>query len=74
MLKDIFWNLGWPEKGISINGEKLSNLRLADDTTLISQDGLELQEMIDKFCKESERVGQHINASKTILLSCQRVP
>ena len=37
-LEDLFRNCDWSDRGVSINGSKLSNLRFADDVTIIAQD------------------------------------
>ena len=45
-LEDLFRNFDWSNRGVSINGHKLSNLRFADDVTctIIAQplEGLEM--------------------------------
>ena len=41
-LEDLFRNYDWSSRGVSINGNKLSNLRFADDVTILAQD---LEEM-----------------------------
>ena len=35
-LGEVFRNLNWEKKGLPINGEKINNLRFADDVVLIS--------------------------------------
>ena len=47
-MEDMFIELSWQNKGILINGERLSYLRFADDITLIARDQDELQSMIDE--------------------------
>ena len=42
-LEDLFRNFDWSNRGVSINGSKLSNLRFADDVTIIAQDLEELE-------------------------------
>lgn len=69
VLEEIFWELGWEEKGIKINGEWLSNIRFADDTVLISQNKRELQKMVNEFQEKSKQSGQVINTDKTKLIS-----
>ena len=42
------------DKGICIGGRKVSNLRYADDTTLIAGNREDLIELIEKVKKKSE--------------------
>ena len=42
-LQDLFCNFDWNNRGVSINGNKPSNLRFADDVTIIAQDLEELE-------------------------------
>ena len=42
-LEDLFRNFDSSNSGVSINGNKLSNLRFADDVTIIAQDLEELE-------------------------------
>ncbi|PIO66121.1 hypothetical protein TELCIR_12176 [Teladorsagia circumcincta] len=55
-LNHAMLQLDWDDKGINIDGKKLSNLRFADDIVLISQRQEELQQMV----KESNEVGKVI--------------
>ena len=45
-LKSIFRRLNWEHKGVKIDGELLSNLRIADDIFLCTETLQELQQMI----------------------------
>ncbi len=58
--------------GISIGGRKISNLRYADDTTLIAADEEEMAEMIDRVKTVSERLGLRINTAKTKVMVIDR--
>ena len=42
-LEDLFRNFDWSNRGVSINGNKLSNQRFANDVTIIAQDIKELE-------------------------------
>ena len=42
-LEDLSRNFDWSNRGVSINGSKLSNLRFADDVTIIAKDLEELE-------------------------------
>lgn len=49
-----------------VDGERLSNLRFADDLVLLSESVGEMIDMIDELKKHSERVvGLGMNAGKT---------
>ena len=63
-MEDMFRELNWQNKGILINGERLSHLRFADDITLIARDQDELQNMIEELNEKSEQIGLKINSTK----------
>ena len=49
------------QAGIKIAGRNINNLRYADDTTLMAESEEELQSLMMKVKKESERVGLKLN-------------
>ena len=53
------WNAGLDEAqaGIKIAGRNISNLRYADDTTLMEESEEELKSLLMKVKEESEEVG-----------------
>ena len=51
--------------GIKIAGRNISNLRYADDTTLMAESEEELQSLLMKMKEESEKVGLKINIQNT---------
>lgn len=51
--------------GISIGGYNLNNLRYADDTVLIAENGKDLQALIDIIVMESDKMGLSLNNKKT---------
>jgi hypothetical protein len=53
------------EDGIKINGEYLNNIRYADDTVIFTNDIVELQYIMDRVVKVSERYGLILNTKKT---------
>jgi hypothetical protein len=59
---------GW-SGGLSIGGRKVSNLRYADDTTLITTSMTEMAELLNRVKEESERLGLRLNVSKTKLMA-----
>ena len=68
----IMRNTGLEEAqaGIKIAGRNISNLRYADDTTLMAESEEELKSLLMKV-KESEKVGLKLNIQKTkITASC----
>ena len=63
------WNAGLDEAqaGIKIGGRNISNLRYADDTTLMAE-GEELKSLLMKV-EESEKVGLKLNIQKTKIMA-----
>ena len=59
----IMRNTGLEEAqaGIQIAGRNISNLRYADDTTLMAESEEELKSLLMKVKKESEQVGLKLN-------------
>ena len=53
------------DKGISIGGRKVTNLRYADDTTLVAGTIYDLTEVITKVKRASEEAGLYLNVKKT---------
>ncbi|KAG1714075.1 putative phosphoenolpyruvate synthase [Nymphon striatum] len=64
-LENVFRGLNWTSKGIPINGDRLTNLRFADDVVLFSESPQELQLMVEELRTASSKVGLEINLSKT---------
>ena len=59
------------EAGIKITGRNSSNLRYADDTTLMVESKELLKSLLMKVKEESEKVGLKLNIQKTkIMTSC----
>ena len=57
------------QAGIKIAGRNISNLRYADDTTLISESEEELNSLLMKVKEESEKVGLKLNIQKTKIMA-----
>ena len=53
------------QAGIKNAGRNISNLRYADDTSLMAERGEELKSLLMKVKEESERVGLKLNIQKT---------
>ena len=60
--------LGEAQAGIKIAGRNISNLRYADDTTLMA-DSEELKNLLMKVKEKSEKVGLKISIQKTKIMA-----
>lgn len=60
------------EGGVPINGKKISNLRYADNTTLIARSENEMMILLDRVIIESRALGFEINLDKTKLMVIDR--
>ena len=69
-------NVGLEEAqaGIKIAGRNISNLRYADDTTLMAEREEELKSLLMKVKVESEKVGLKLNIHGIWLRSWHPVP
>ena len=56
------------QAGIKIAGRNISNLRYADDTTLLAESE-ELNSLLMKVKEESEKVGLKLNIQKTKIMA-----
>ena len=65
----IMWSAGMEEAqdGIKIGERKISNLRYADDTTLMAE-SKELKSLLMKVKEESEKVGLKLSIQKTKIM------
>ena len=57
------------QAGIKIAGRNVSNLRYADDTTLMAESEKELKNLLMKVKEESEKVGLKLNIQKTKIMA-----
>ena len=57
------------QAGIKIAGRNVSNLRYADDTTLMAESEEELKSLLMKVEEESEKVGLNFNIQKTKIMA-----
>ena len=53
------------QAGIKMAGRNISNLRYADDTTLMAESEEEIKSLLMKVKEESEKVGLTCNIQKT---------
>ena len=56
------------QAGIKIAGRNISNLRYADDTTLMVESEEELKRLLMEVKEESEEVGLKLNIQKTKIM------
>ena len=57
------------QAGIKISGRNISNLRYADDTTLMAESEEELKSLLMKVKEEGEKVGLKLNIQKTKIMA-----
>ena len=57
------------QAGIKIARRNISNLRHADDTTLMAESEEELKSLLMKLKEESEKVGLKLNIQKTKIMA-----
>ena len=71
----IMRNAGLEEAqaGIKIAGRNISNLRYADDTTLMAESEDELKSFLMKVKEESEKVGSKLNIQKTKIMASDTI-
>ena len=65
------WNAGLDEAqaGIKIAGRNISNLRYADDTTLMAESEEELKSLLMEVKEESEKAGLKVSIQKTKIMA-----
>ena len=61
------------QAGIKIAGRNISNLRYADDTTLMAESEEELKSLLMKVKEESEKVGLKLNIQKTRIMASSSI-
>ena len=57
------------QAAIKVAGRNISNLRYADDTTLMAESEEELRSLLMKVKEESEKVGFKLNIQKTKIMA-----
>ena len=57
------------QAGIKVAWRSISNLRYADDTTLMAESEEELKSLLMKVKEESKKVGLKLNIQKTKILA-----
>ena len=61
----MFKNAQLEVKGINIDGEKLSNLRFADDVALTTEDVRDMEHQLITVSEESLKIGLKTHKGKT---------
>ena len=67
-LEQVFRELSWDTKGLEVNGDRINNLRFADDIVLVSTNGDEMEEMLNELDTESLKLGLKMNMRKTEIM------
>ena len=57
------------QMGIKISGRNISNLRYADDTTLMAESKEEMKSLLMKVKEVSEKAGLKLNIQKTKIMA-----
>ena len=57
------------QAGIKTAGRNISNLRHADDTTIVAESKEELKSLLMKVIEESEKAGLKLNIQKTKIIA-----
>ena len=57
------------QAGIKISGRNNNNLRYTDDTTLTAESKEDLESLLTKVIKESEKAGLKLNIQKTKIMA-----
>ena len=57
------------QAGVKIARRNISNLRYADDTTLMAESGEELKSLLMKVKEETEKVGLKLTIQKTKIMA-----
>ncbi|TKR73976.1 hypothetical protein L596_021211 [Steinernema carpocapsae] len=70
-LEETFKELSWEDRGLNINGRRLSNLRFADNIVLIAESEEELQQLVAEQQEASRRSGLKINREKTKTMAAE---
>ena len=61
------------QAGIKIAGRNISNLRCADDTTLMAESEEQLKSLLMKVKEENEKVGLKLNIQKTKIMASDTI-
>ena len=62
-----------PQAEVKIAGRNISNLRYADDTSLMAESEEELKSLLMKVKEESEKLGLKLNIQKTKIMASSTI-
>ena len=62
------------EAGILVNGQRLNNIRYADDTVVFTDNPADLQHLMSRIAGVSQQYGLDINVDKTKLMVISKDP
>ncbi len=68
-LEEVFNKVNWKQKGININGKRITNLRFADNVALFANTLNEMKVMIEELNQWGIEAGVTMNIKKTKILS-----
>lgn len=69
----IFTNaLSHSSTGVKINGQRVNNVRSADDTVLMTDSDHSLQILLDRINESCEKMGMKINIAKTKVMKISK--
>jgi len=69
VLEYAMKSLSWEDKGVNIDGERLTHLRFADDIVIVSDNIGDAKQMLEEMVRASSQVGLRINAGKTQIMT-----
>ena len=61
------------QSGIKIAGRNISNLRYADNITVMAESEEELKSLLMKMKEESEKIGVKLKIQKTKIMACSLI-
>ena len=64
-MEDIFKKLNLHERGLNVDGEKMTHLRFADDMALIATSVKDMEVQLNELNQESKKIGLNIHKEKT---------
>ena len=64
-MQDIFKKLNLQERELNVDGEKLTDLRFADDVALIATSVLDMEVQLNELNQRSKKIGLNIHKGKT---------
>ena len=64
-MEDIFRKLPLDERGFNVDGEKLTDLRFADDVALIANSVADMEVQLNNLNRESIKIGLKMHKGKT---------